>query len=127
MELPSEPVVFFKAPSTVVGPYDDVLIPGAGTKPDWEVDLGVVIGSTARYLDDLDDARGVVAGYCVSRDVSERHFQLEAAGSGSRQVVRDVQPAGPWLVTADEVADPKGLSLHLSVTESCARRARPRR
>ena len=87
-----------------------------GTKTDWEVELGVVIGSTARYLDDPDDARGVVAGYCVSHDVSERHFQLERGGQWVKgKSCETFNPLGPWLVTTDEVADPQGLSLHLSV------------
>jgi 2-keto-4-pentenoate hydratase/2-oxohepta-3-ene-1,7-dioic acid hydratase in catechol pathway len=116
MDLPAEPVVFMKAPSTVVGPDDDVLIPVGGQKTDWEVELGVVIGSTARYLDSLDDARGVVAGYCVSHDVSERHFQLERGGQWVKgKSCETFNPLGPWLVTPEEVADPQDLSLHLSV------------
>src|SRR3954452_5223617 len=116
MDLPAEPVVFMKAPSTVVGPDDDVLIPVGGTKTDWEVELGVVIGSTARYLDSAEQARDVIAGYCVSHDVSERHFQLERGGQWVKgKSCETFNPLGPWLVTADEVADPQPLSLHLTV------------
>jgi 2-keto-4-pentenoate hydratase/2-oxohepta-3-ene-1,7-dioic acid hydratase in catechol pathway len=116
MALPDEPVVFFKAPSTVVGPDDDVLIPVGGDKTDWEVELGVVIGATARYLDTAQDAGRVVAGYCVSHDVSERHFQLERGGQWVKgKSCETFNPLGPWLVTADEVPDPQRLALHLSV------------
>jgi 2-keto-4-pentenoate hydratase/2-oxohepta-3-ene-1,7-dioic acid hydratase in catechol pathway len=116
MALPDEPVVFFTAPSTVVGPDDDVLIPVGGTKTDWEVELGVVIGSTARYLDDAAAAREVIAGYCVSHDVSERHFQLERGGQWVKgKSCETFNPLGPWLVTPDEVPDPQRLSLDLSV------------
>jgi 2-keto-4-pentenoate hydratase/2-oxohepta-3-ene-1,7-dioic acid hydratase in catechol pathway len=116
MELPAEPVVFFKAPSTVVGPDDDVLIPVGGTKTDWEVELGVVIGSTARYLDSTEEARDVIAGYCVSHDVSERHFQLERGGQWVKgKSCETFNPLGPWLVTGDDIADPQDLSLDLSV------------
>ena len=116
MALPDEPVVFFKAPNTVVGPNDDVLIPLGGTKTDWEVELGVVIGSTARYLGSVQDAAEVIAGYCVSHDVSERHFQLERGGQWVKgKSCETFNPLGPWLVTPDEVADPQQLDLHLSV------------
>ena len=116
MALPDEPVVFFKAPSTVVGPNDDVLIPVGGTKTDWEVELGVVIGATGRYLDSVQDAAGIIAGYCVSHDVSERHFQLERGGQWVKgKSCETFNPLGPWLVTADEVPDPQQLGLRLSV------------
>jgi len=113
---PERPVVFMKDPSTVVGPYDDVLIPRGSVKTDREVELGVVIGSTARYLESPDDAARVVAGYVVSHDVSEREFQLEL--SPQRDLGKSCEtfnPVGPWLVTADEVPDPQRLGLRLSV------------
>ena len=104
--LPAEPVLFMKDPSTVVGPYDDVRIPRASTKTDWEVELGVVIGATARYLDTVADAAGVIAGYVVSHDVSEREFQLERGGQWDKgKSAETFNPLGPWLVTADEVSD----------------------
>jgi 2-keto-4-pentenoate hydratase/2-oxohepta-3-ene-1,7-dioic acid hydratase in catechol pathway len=114
--LPAEPVVFMKDPSTVVGPYDDVRIPRTSLKTDWEVELGVVIGATARYLDGVEDAAAVIAGYCVSHDVSERHFQLERGGQWDKgKSCETFNPLGPWLVTADEVPDPQQLGLTLQV------------
>jgi 2-keto-4-pentenoate hydratase/2-oxohepta-3-ene-1,7-dioic acid hydratase in catechol pathway len=114
--LPAEPVVFMKDPSTVVGPYDDVRIPRTSTKTDWEVELGVVIGATGRYLERVEDAAGVIAGYCVSHDVSERHFQLERGGQWDKgKSCETFNPMGPWLVTPDEIADPQQLSLWLRV------------
>jgi 2-keto-4-pentenoate hydratase/2-oxohepta-3-ene-1,7-dioic acid hydratase in catechol pathway len=114
--LPTEPVVFMKDPATVVGPHDDVRIPRTSTKTDWEVELGVVIGATARYLDRVEDAAGVIAGYCVSHDVSERHFQLERGGQWDKgKSCETFNPLGPWLVTADEVPDPQRLNLWLRV------------
>ncbi len=113
---PERPVVFMKDPATVVGPYDDVLIPRGSVKTDWEVELGVVIGSTARYLDSPDDAARVVAGYTVSHDVSEREFQLELSPQWDLgKSCETFNPVGPWLVTAGEVADPQRLGLRLSV------------
>lgn len=114
--IPAEPVVFLKDPSTVVGPYDEVLVPRRSTKTDWEVELGVVIGSTARYLPDAEAARDVVAGYLVSHDVSEREFQLERGGQWDKgKSCETFNPAGPYLVTAEEVPDPQALGLRLSV------------
>ncbi|MFC0680163.1 fumarylacetoacetate hydrolase family protein [Lysobacter korlensis] len=114
--VPEEPVVFMKDPSTVVGAFDDVLIPRASTKTDWEVELAVVIGSTARYLSSPDDALGCVAGYAVSNDVSEREFQLERGGQWDKgKSCETFNPLGPVLVTADEIADPQALGLRLSV------------
>jgi 2-keto-4-pentenoate hydratase/2-oxohepta-3-ene-1,7-dioic acid hydratase in catechol pathway len=115
-ERPSEPVVFMKDPSTVVGPCDDVRVPRGSEKTDWEVELGVVIGATARYLDSTEDAAGVIAGYCVSHDVSERHFQLERGGQWDKgKSCETFNPLGPWLVTADEVTDPQQLAIWLRV------------
>ena len=114
--VPAEPVVFMKDPSTVVGPCDEVLVPRGSTKTDWEVELGVVIGAEARYLADAEAARGVIAGYLVSHDVSEREFQLERGGQWDKgKSCETFNPAGPYLVTADEVADPQQLGLRLWV------------
>ena len=116
MPIPAEPVVFLKASNTVVGPFDDVLIPRGATKPDWEVELGIVIGREARYLNRVDDALPCIAGYCISHDVSERAFQLERGGQWTKGKSCDTfNPLGPWLVTADEVGDPQALDLSLSV------------
>jgi 2-keto-4-pentenoate hydratase/2-oxohepta-3-ene-1,7-dioic acid hydratase in catechol pathway len=113
---PERPVVFMKDPSTVVGPYDDVLIPRGSVKTDWEVELGVVIGATARYLDAPDDAARVIAGYVISHDVSERTFQLELSSQWDLgKSCETFNPLGPWLVTADQVPDPGKLGLRLSV------------
>jgi 2-keto-4-pentenoate hydratase/2-oxohepta-3-ene-1,7-dioic acid hydratase in catechol pathway len=114
--LPAEPVVFMKDPSTVVGPFDTVLVPIGSTKTDWEVELGVVIGTRARYLGSPEEARAHVAGYAVSHDVSEREFQLERGGQWDKgKSCETFNPLGPELVTADEVEDPQDLRLSLSV------------
>jgi 2-keto-4-pentenoate hydratase/2-oxohepta-3-ene-1,7-dioic acid hydratase in catechol pathway len=114
--VPEEPVVFMKDPSTVIGPCDDVLIPRGSTKTDWEVELGVVIGAPARYLAHADDARDVIAGYLVSHDVSEREFQLERGGQWDKgKSCETFNPAGPYLVTPDEIDDPERLGLRLWV------------
>jgi 2-keto-4-pentenoate hydratase/2-oxohepta-3-ene-1,7-dioic acid hydratase in catechol pathway len=113
---PAEPVVFLKAADTVVGPGDDVLVPRLSTKTDYEVELAVVIGSTARYLDSPDDAGGCVAGFAISNDVSEREFQLERGGQWDKgKNCETFNPLGPWLVTPDEVGDPQALRLRLWV------------
>jgi 2-keto-4-pentenoate hydratase/2-oxohepta-3-ene-1,7-dioic acid hydratase in catechol pathway len=117
--VPDEPVVFMKDPSTVIGPCDDVLIPRGSTKTDWEVELGVVIGAPARYLEDADAARDVIAGYLVSHDVSEREFQLERGGQWDKgKSCETFNPAGPYLVTPDEIEDPQQLGLRLWVNGS---------
>jgi 2-keto-4-pentenoate hydratase/2-oxohepta-3-ene-1,7-dioic acid hydratase in catechol pathway len=114
--LPAEPVVFMKDPSTMVGPFDDVLIPRGSTKTDWEVELGVVIGSTARYLASPEEALGHVAGYAVSHDVSEREFQLERGGQWDKgKSCETFNPFGPDLVPAEHVDDPQQLGLRLWV------------
>jgi 2-keto-4-pentenoate hydratase/2-oxohepta-3-ene-1,7-dioic acid hydratase in catechol pathway len=114
--LPAEPVVFFKAPNTVVGPNDRVLVPRASVKTDWEVELAVVIGRTARYLESHAEAMACVAGYAISNDVSEREFQLERGGQWDKgKSCETFNPLGPWLVTADEVPDPQALGLRLWV------------
>ncbi len=115
-EIPAEPVLFLKAPDTIVGAYDEVLVPRGSTKTDWEVELGVVIGKTARYLADGDDPLSYVAGYAVSHDVSEREFQLERGGTWDKgKSCESFNPLGPWLVPADEVPFPQNLGLRLSV------------
>jgi 2-keto-4-pentenoate hydratase/2-oxohepta-3-ene-1,7-dioic acid hydratase in catechol pathway len=115
--VPSEPTVFMKATNTVVGPYDDVLIPRGSSKTDWEVELGVVLGRTARYLAGPEEGLACVVGYCVSNDVSEREFQLERGGQWVKgKSCETFNPLGPWLVTPDEVADPQRLRLSLAVS-----------
>ena len=114
--VPAEPVVFMKDPSTVVGPFDDVLIPRRSVKTDWEVELGVVIGTEARYLDSPDEALAHVAGYVLSHDVSEREFQLERGGQWDKgKSCETFNPLGPDLVPAEDVADPQNLGLRLWV------------
>jgi 2-keto-4-pentenoate hydratase/2-oxohepta-3-ene-1,7-dioic acid hydratase in catechol pathway len=115
MEVPPEPVIFFKATSAVCGPNDDVEIPRKSKKSDWEVELGVVIGKEAKYVDE-ENAMDHVAGYCVVNDLSEREFQIERAGQWVKGKSADTfGPIGPWLVTRDEVADPQKLSLWLKL------------
>ena len=115
MQLPAEPIIFFKATSAIIGPNDNVVIPKGSTKTDWEVELGVVIGETARYVD-VDEALNFVAGYCVVNDVSEREYQLERGGQWDKGKGCDTfGPIGPWLVTADEVQDPQNLDMWLDV------------
>ncbi|WP_328976653.1 fumarylacetoacetate hydrolase family protein [Streptomyces canus] len=115
-EPPAEPVIFFKAADTVVGPYDTVLVPRRSVKTDWEVELAVVIGRTARYLESVEEALAHVAGYAVAHDVSEREFQIERGGTWDKgKNCETFNPLGPWLVTADEVPDPQSLSLKLWV------------
>ena len=114
--VPQEPVVFFKAPNTVVGPYDDVRIPRGSEKTDWEVELAIVIGQEGRYLPDEAAALDIVAGYAISHDVSERAFQLERGGQWVKgKSCETFNPLGPWLVTPDEAGDVQGLSLSLSL------------
>ncbi|MDF6020846.1 fumarylacetoacetate hydrolase family protein [Streptomyces sp. JH34] len=114
--IPDEPILFFKAPDTVVGPEDTVLVPRRSRKTDWEVELAVVIGRTARYLETAEEALGHVAGYATSHDVSEREFQIERGGTWDKgKNCETFNPLGPWLVTADEVPDPQALPLKLWV------------
>jgi 2-keto-4-pentenoate hydratase/2-oxohepta-3-ene-1,7-dioic acid hydratase in catechol pathway len=118
METPNEPIVFMKAPNTVVGPDDDVHIPRRSRKTDWEVELAVVIGTTTSYVDAAADALSHVAGYAVSNDVSEREFQLERGGQWDKgKNCATFNPLGPWVVTADEVGDPQELGLFLDVND----------
>ncbi|GAB1329438.1 fumarylacetoacetate hydrolase family protein [Streptomyces sp. NPDC093260] len=115
-EPPAEPVVFLKAADTVVGPDDTVLVPRGSVKTDWEVELAVVIGRTARCLETDEDALAHIAGYTIAHDVSEREFQIERGGTWDKgKNCETFNPLGPWLVTADEVPDPQNLSLKLWV------------
>ena len=111
MAIPTEPVLFLKAVSSITGPNDDVMLPKGAQKGDWEVELGIVIGSKTQYASE-SDALKHVAGYCVVNDVSERNYQLERGGNWSKGKSADTFcPLGPWLVTADEVPDPQALDL----------------
>lgn len=115
MDLPEEPILFFKATSSIVGPYDDVIIPKNSTKTDWEVELAVIIGKKASYVS-KSEAMDYVAGYCVHNDVSEREFQLERGGQWVKGKSCDTfAPLGPYLTTADEVDDVHNLKLWLKV------------
>ena len=115
LELPEEPVIFFKATSSIIGPNDTVEIPRGSVKTDWEVELGVVIGKTAKYVSP-DQALDHVAGYCVVNDLSERDFQLHRSGQWVKGKSADTfGPIGPWLVTRDEVPDPQNLHMYLDV------------
>ncbi|MER7810272.1 fumarylacetoacetate hydrolase family protein [Streptomyces sp900116325] len=113
---PTEPVVFMKAANTVVGPDDTVLIPRTSIKTDYEIELAVIIGRTARYLDSPDAAVEVIAGYAISDDVSERSFQHERGGQWDKgKSCETFNPLGPWLVTPDETGDPQDLAMRLRV------------
>lgn len=115
MAVPSEPVLFMKATSAICGPNDPILIPRNSEKTDWEVELGVVIGSRAKYINE-EDALDHVAGYCVVNDLSERAFQIEHEGQWTKGKSYDnFGPIGPYLVTADEIADPQNLAMWLDV------------
>ena len=115
LPVPPEPVIFMKATSAIIGPNDQVLIPRKSVKTDWEVELGVIIGKGGVYIDEAN-AMDHVAGYCVINDVSEREFQIERAGTWDKGKGCDTfGPIGPWLVTADEVADPQALAMWLEV------------
>ena len=114
--VPDEPILFNKSPNTLIGPYDDVRIPRGSTKPDWEVELGVVIGRRTSYLDSVEEARGVIAGYLVVNDVSERAFQIERGGQWVKgKSAETFNPAGPWLVTPEEIDDVLALDMWLDV------------
>lgn len=116
MAVPDEPILFTKSPNTLVGPNDDVRIPRGSTKPDWEVELGIVIGRRTSYLDSVDEARDAIAGYVVVNDVSERAFQLERGGQWAKgKSAETFNPAGPWLATTDEIDDVLALDMWLDV------------
>ncbi|MBA2961014.1 MULTISPECIES: fumarylacetoacetate hydrolase family protein [Ramlibacter] len=113
--VPPEPIIFMKATSAIVGPDDDIEIPRGSVKTDWEVELGVVIGKTAKYVSE-QDAMEHVAGYCVINDLSEREFQIERQGQWTKGKSADTfGPIGPWLVTRDEIPDPQHLPMWLQV------------
>ena len=115
-EIPGEPVMFLKTPDTIVGPYDEVLVPRRSVKTDWEVELGVVIGRTARYLESEEDALACVGAYVLSHDVSEREFQIERGGTWDKgKNCETFNPLGPFLVPADEITDPQSLEMRLWV------------
>jgi 2-keto-4-pentenoate hydratase/2-oxohepta-3-ene-1,7-dioic acid hydratase in catechol pathway len=115
MPIPTEPVLFMKAVSALTGPYDEVMLPPNSEKTDWEVELGVVIGTEIRYVDE-SAASAAIAGYCVVNDLSERAYQLERSGQWSKGKSCDTfAPIGPWFVTADEVRDPTNLKMWLDV------------
>lgn len=115
MPIPPEPVLFMKATSAISGPNDDIVLPRGSTKTDWEVELGVVVGREARYVDEVS-AENCIAGYCVVNDLSEREFQLERGGQWDKGKGCDTfAPLGPWLVTRDSVADPHNLRMRLAV------------
>jgi 2-keto-4-pentenoate hydratase/2-oxohepta-3-ene-1,7-dioic acid hydratase in catechol pathway len=114
-KIPEHPILFFKANSAIVGAYDDVVMPRGSEQTDWEVELGVVIGKTTKYVS-KEDALGHVAGYCIVNDVSERHFQANLTGQWTKGKSCDTfGPTGPWLVTRDEVEDPQNLNMSLDV------------
>ncbi|HEY9329194.1 MAG TPA: fumarylacetoacetate hydrolase family protein [Streptomyces sp.] len=116
MAVPEEPILFTKSPNTLIGPYDDVRIPRGSTKPDWEVELGIVIGRRTSYLDSVQEARDAIAGFVVVNDVSERAFQLERGGQWAKgKSAETFNPAGPWLVTTDEIDDVLSLGMWLDV------------
>jgi len=115
MQIPPEPVIFNKAVSCICGPNDDTMIPKESTKLDYEIELGIVIGSRARYLTQ-DKAMDAVAGYCLANDVSEREFQIERSGQWTKGKGSETfGPIGPWLVTKDEIKDPQNLTMQLTV------------
>lgn len=115
LEVPPEPVMFFKATSCMVGPDDHIEVPRESTMLDWEVELAIVIGKEAKYVDEAD-AYDHIAGYCVVNDVSERHFQIHRSGQWVKGKSHDTfGPTGPWMVTKDEIPDPHNLSMFLDV------------
>lgn len=114
MDIPIEPIVFQKGANTVVGPFDNILIPKKSTKTDWEVELGIVIGKDARYLSSVEDAKEYIAGYSISHDVSEREFQLDRGGQWTKGKSSDnFNPLGPFLATVDEINDVNNLRISL--------------
>ena len=116
MEPPPEPVIFQKVSNAVIGPYDDVVIPKGSRKTDWEVELGVVIGQDALYLDSVEEAENYIAGYCISQDVSERAFQLEREGQWTKgKSCPTFNPLGPYLYPASDIGDANNLAMELKV------------
>jgi 2-keto-4-pentenoate hydratase/2-oxohepta-3-ene-1,7-dioic acid hydratase in catechol pathway len=126
MPVPAEPVLFMKVNSCIVGPNDPVVLPQDSKKGDWEVELGVVIGSKARYVSEADALKHV-AGYAIVNDVSEREYQLERGGTWDKGKCCDTfGPIGPWLVTADEIPDPQNLDMWLDVNDRRAQKGSTR-
>ncbi len=116
LKVPDEPVLFMKATSAIIGPFDEVILPKGSQKCDWEVELAIVIGKQARYVREKDAARHI-AGFMICNDVTDRHFQFERSGQWVKGKSADTFcPLGPWLVTADEIADPQALDLWLDVS-----------
>ena len=116
MEIPKEPILFMKAANTVVGPYDNLIIPRGSKKTDWEVELAIIIGKDARYLNSPEEAPDFIAGYCLSHDVSEREFQLERGGQWTKGKSCDTfNPLGPFLATKDELQNVGSLAMSLNV------------
>lgn len=116
MPIPVEPIIFLKAPNTVVGPFDNVILPRGSRKTDWEIELGVLIGEEARYLMSADEGMHHVAGYCIGHDVSERAYQLERGGQWTKGKSCDTfSPLGPFLVTTDDLPDIGALTMRLWV------------
>jgi len=114
--VPDEPILFTKSPNSLIGPNDDVRIPRGSSKPDWEVELGIVVGRRTSYLDSVEEARDAIAGYLVVNDVSERAFQTERGGQWVKgKSAETFNPAGPWLVTPDEIPDVLALDMWLDV------------
>ncbi len=115
MAIPEHPILFLKAVSSIIGPFDDVVMPRNSINSDWEVELAVVIGKAAKYVS-KENALDHVAGYCIANDVSERQFQIKLSGQWTKGKSCDTYgPLGPWLVTRDEVADPQNLAMSLDV------------
>ena len=118
MPIPDEPILFMKAPNTIIGPFDDVRIPPGSAKTDWEVELGVIMGQEASYMRTPTEALSYVAGYTISNDLSEREYQLERDGQWDKGKSCDTfNPLGPWLVTSDEIPDPQALNLWLNIDD----------
>jgi 2-keto-4-pentenoate hydratase/2-oxohepta-3-ene-1,7-dioic acid hydratase in catechol pathway len=116
MPIPKEPIIFSKAPSSICGPTDNIIIPKGSTKLDWEVELGIVINRRAQYIPSVEKALDYIAGYVAANDVSERVFQIERAGQWIKgKSGENFGPLGPWLVTKDEVKDPQNLKMWLTV------------
>jgi 2,4-didehydro-3-deoxy-L-rhamnonate hydrolase len=117
LPVPTEPILFTKSPNTLIGPFDEVRIPRGSTRTDWEVELGIVIGSRTSYLDSPEDAAGAIAGYVLVNDVSERTFQYDRGGQWSKgKSAETFNPAGPWLATPDEIPDVRNLDMSLDVS-----------
>jgi 2,4-diketo-3-deoxy-L-fuconate hydrolase len=113
--IPAEPILFSKAPNCIVGPNDNVMIPRGSTKLDWEIEIAIVIGKRARYVEQKDAAKHI-AGYCVCNDISERAFQLERSGQWMKgKCAETFGPLGPWLVTTDEIKNPQNLAMYLDI------------